>query len=183
MESILRYPVMPERDHLLGPPDAPVQLVEYGDFECPFCGQAHPVVAELKEIFGDGLCFVFRHFPITTAHPHAQSAAEAAEAAGAQGSFWPMHDTLFENQHALDDRSLVSYAASLDLDVQRFSEELLGHVHTARVREDFMTGVRSGVNGTPAFYIQGLRYDGPRDLPTMARVLEAARESAYAAHQ
>jgi protein-disulfide isomerase len=153
-------------------------LVEYGDFECPHCGQAHRVVKELLRRLGRQLCFVFRHFPLTMVHPHAQQAAEAAEAAGAQGQFWEMHDVLFQHQDALDDSDLLLYAAALGLDRARFLQELAVHEHAPRVREDFMSGVRSGVNGTPAFFINGARHDGAYDLATMLATLEDALEGA-----
>ena len=123
------------------------------------------------------MCFVFRHFPLTQIHPHAEHAAEAAEAAGAQGKFWQMHDTLFEHQHALDDAHLVRYAAELKLDVDRFERELAEHVYANRVREDFLSGVRSGVNGTPTFFINGLRYDGSYDLEMLLAAIELAMVS------
>jgi protein-disulfide isomerase len=148
------------RDHFRGSPDAPVILVEYGDYECPACGQAHPVVESLLAQAGGTVTLVFRNFPLTTVHPHAQLAAEAAEAAGAQNRFWDMHDTLFENQHALDADSLLEYAASLDLDVDAFANDLTTRRFADRVREDFLSGVRSGVNGTPTFFINGERHDG-----------------------
>jgi protein-disulfide isomerase len=138
-------------------------LLEYGDFECPACGQAYPVVEALQEQLGDRLCFAFRHFPLANVHPHAEHAAEASEAADAQGSFWEMHDMLFENQDALDDQSIAKYAAALDLDTERLIREMLTETYAPRVREDFRAGVRGGVNGTPTFFINGERYDGPRD--------------------
>jgi protein-disulfide isomerase len=154
-----------------------VTLVEYGDYECPHCGRAHPIVKAVQERFGDQLCFVFRHFPLTQIHPHAQRAAEAAEAAGAQGAFWEMHDLLYENQDALGDVHLIGYAATLDLDVERFAEELADGTYSRRVREDFLSGVRSGVNGTPTFFVNGRRHDAPWDLATLsaaiARVVQA----------
>jgi protein-disulfide isomerase len=161
-----------ERDHLLGPVTAPVTLVEYGDYECPSCGQAHAVVKHLQRLLGCELCFVFRNFPLTTVHPHAQLAAEAAEAAGAQGKFWAMHDMLFAHQEALEPEDLVQYAAALGLDLHRFNSELATHVHAARVREDFMSGVRSGVNGTPTFFINGLRHNGSYDLATLLEAIK-----------
>jgi protein-disulfide isomerase len=165
-----------DRDHVQGPPDAPATLVEYGDYECPFCGQAHPIVRAVQRRLGRQLRFAYRHFPLTEIHPHALGAAEAAEAAGAQGRFWPMHDLLFENQHALDDRSLVRYAEALGLDVPRFVTEIAEHTHEPKIREHFMSGVRSGVNGTPTFFINGIRHDGPWDVDTLTEaLLEAAR--------
>jgi protein-disulfide isomerase len=151
-----------------------VTLVEYGDFECPHCGAAHPVVTALLERLGRRVRFVFRHFPLTMVHPHAQHAAEAAEAAGAQGRFWEMHDVLFENQELLSDRDLQSHAAALGLDIGRFSSELASHVHTPRVREDFLSGVRSGVNGTPTFFVNGVRHDGSYEFDSLLESIEAA---------
>jgi protein-disulfide isomerase len=165
-----------ERDHIRGPATALVTLVEYGDYQCPYCGQAYPIVEALREHFGRQLRFVFRHFPLTQMHPHAEPAAEAAEAAGAQGRFWQMHETLYTNQHALDDRSLFQYAAALDLDPAPFLRALTTHAYTERVREDFTSGVRSGVNGTPTFFIEGIRYDGPRDFESFLAVLESVAE-------
>jgi protein-disulfide isomerase len=153
---------------------APVTLVEYGDYECPFCGQAHHVVTQLQQLLGRHLRFVFRHFPLATVHPHAQYAAEAAEAAGAQGKFWEMHYMLFEHQHALEDDDLVQYAAALGLGLHRFASELSMHIHAARVREDFMSGVRSDVNGTPTFFINGVRHDGSSDFDTLMEAIEYA---------
>jgi len=162
------------RDHMLGPPSAPVTLVEYGDYECPYCGAAHPIVKEIRRRLGDQLCFVFRHFPLTAVHPHAEHAAEAAEAAGAQGKFWAMHDMLYEYQHALDDGQLISYAEAIGLDVERFAREMVAGIHALRVREDFLSGVRSGVNGTPTFFINGQRHNGSYELPTLLGAIAAA---------
>jgi protein-disulfide isomerase len=161
-----------DRDHLLGRMTAPVTLVEYGDYECPSCGQAHHIMKQLRQLLGHQLCFVFRHFPLTTVHPHAQHAAEAAEAAGAQGKFWEMHYMLFEHQHALDADDLVQYAAALGLDRSQFNSALARHVYAPRVREDFMSGVRSGVNGTPSFFINGVRHDGSSDFETLLNAIE-----------
>jgi protein-disulfide isomerase len=163
-----------ERDHILGPTTAPVTVVEYGDYECPICGQAHPVVKQLRRLLGRQLCFVYRHFPLATVHPHAHHAAEAAEAAGAQGEFWAMHDMLFAHQQALADDDLVQYAVALGLDVSRFTSELARHIHAPRVREDFMSGVRSGVNGTPTFFINGVRHDDSFDLETLLEAITGA---------
>jgi protein-disulfide isomerase len=160
-------------DHVLGPETALVTLVEYGDYECPYCGQAYPIVKELLDRVGRQVRFVFRNFPLSTAHPHAESAAEAAEAAAAQGQFWAMHDLLYQNQEALDDEYLIRYAADLGLDESRFVRELTGHVHAARVREDFMGGVSSGVNGTPTFFINEERHDGPASLESLLGAIEA----------
>src|SRR6266487_2147452 len=152
------------RDHIQGPIEAPIALLEYGDYECPYCGDAHPVVKAIQERLGDRLCFAFRNFPLVNAHPHAEHAAEAAEAAGVQGKFWEMHDLLFENQNALDDEDLAQYATALGLDVRRLIGEVVAGTHTGRVREDFRSGARGGVNGTPTFFINGVRYDGETSL-------------------
>ena len=171
--ATLKPPVGP-KDHMQGPPDAPVTLVEYGDYECPYCGEAYPVVKALQERLGDQMCFVFRNFPLAQAHPHAEEAAEAADAAGPQGKFWPMHDLLYENQDALEPEDLVQYARALRLDLPRFVREMREHVYTERVREDFRSGVRSGVNGTPTFFINGVRHDGPFDLESLLAAIEEA---------
>ncbi|MFL5469293.1 MAG: DsbA family protein [Gemmatimonadaceae bacterium] len=149
-----------DRDHAIGPASAAITLVEYGDFECPHCRRAHPIVQKVRRHMGDRLRFVFRNFPLSEAHPHAQHAAEAAEAAGAQGRFWEMHDLLFHNQDALEDDDLVNYAAKLGIDAQRVAHELAAGTYTRKIRDDFRGGIRSGVNGTPTFFINGLRYDG-----------------------
>ena len=162
---------IPKRDHIQGPIDAPIALLEYGDFECPVCGEVYPVIKAIQERLGDSLCFAFRHFPLTNVHPHAEHAAEAAEAAGEQGSFWEMHDVLFENQDALEDEDLARYAAALGLDVPRFMTEVLAGKYAWRVREDFKSGVRGGVNGTPTFFINGVRYDGARGLDPLLAAL------------
>jgi len=166
-----------ERDHIRGPANAPITLLEYGDFECPYCGAAHPIVQAVRQRMGNRMRFIYRHFPLTSAHPHAERAAETAEAAGVQRRFWDMHDMLFDNQEALDDESLLGYAADLDLDVPRVARDLAMHIHAARVREDFMSGVRSGVNGTPTFFFNGLRYDGPRDVESMITAAEMVEEA------
>jgi protein-disulfide isomerase len=147
-------------DHRTGPDDAPVTLVEYGDFECSYCGMAFPIVKALQRRLGSRLCFVFRHFPLRESHPHAQHAGEAADAAGAAGQFWAMHDALYEHQHALDDESLVAYAADVGLDPDGVARALAEGTYAPAVRADFRSGVRSGVNGTPTFFINGARYDG-----------------------
>ncbi|HEU4649122.1 MAG TPA: DsbA family protein [Gemmatimonadales bacterium] len=159
-------------DHAMGPDDAPLTLVEYGDYECPHCGMAHPIVKTVQRRFGDRLRFVFRHFPITQIHPHAEDAAEMAEIAGSQGAFWAMHDLLYENQHALADEDLIGYAAQLGLDATWAASMLASHSFAPKVREDFLSGVRSGVNGTPTFFINGIRHDGPWDAPGLADALD-----------
>jgi protein-disulfide isomerase len=171
-EPSLTVPVAEDRDHVQGSADAAVTLVEYGDYECPYCGAAYPVVKRIQRRMGDRLRFVFRNFPITTSHPHAEAAAEAAEAAGVKGRFWEMHDRLYENQSQLTGADLRAYAEALSLDLEQFDDELARHAHADRVREDFMSGVRSGVNGTPTFFINGTRHDGPLDYQTLLDALE-----------
>src|SRR5438045_8941768 len=138
-----------QRDHQQGPETAPVTLVEYGDYECPYCVEAYAIVKEIQRRLGDRLRFVFRNFPLTQSHPHAQHAAEAAEAAAVQEKFWEMHDYLFEHQRALDDAHLVQYAVALHLDEETFKLEMTEQAYANRVREDFLSGVRSGVHGPP----------------------------------
>src|SRR5678816_965518 len=166
-----------KRDHAQGPADAPVTLVEYGDYECPHCGRAYPIVKEVQRRLGSKMRFVFRNFPLSESHPHAQHAAEAAEGTAAGGRFWEMHDTLFEHQEALDDIHLVRYAAKLGLDAKTFEQALHAHAHKARVREDFMSGVRSGVNGTPTFFINGARFDDSWDPDTLTDALKTFSRS------
>ena len=173
-EAVLTMPVAGDRDHIQGPAEAAVTLVEYGDYECPYCGAAYPIIKQVQARMGERLRFVFRNFPITTSHPHAEQAAEAAEAAAAQGRFWPMHDLLYENQGRLRDQDLRAYAERLGLGLELFDQELADHVHAERVREDFMSGVRSGVNGTPTFYINGVRHDGSYELEALLAALEQA---------
>jgi protein-disulfide isomerase len=165
------------RDHQQGPETAPVTLVEYGDYECPNCGEAYPIVKEIERRLGDRLRFVFRNFPLIQSHPHAEHAAEAAEAAARQGKFWEMHDSLFEHQRALDDAHLVQYAVALNLDEETFKRDMTEHVHANRVHEDFLSGVRSGGNGTPTFFINGVRHDASYELETLLAAIEAAMPS------
>jgi protein-disulfide isomerase len=160
-------------DHTRGPAAARATLVEYGDFQCPFCGQAYGVVEAVLEALGDQVQFAFRHFPLTEMHPPAQLAAEAAEAAGAQGRFWEMHHLLFEHQNQLDEHSLLGYARLLGLDLDAFAAALTTGSYIPRVERDFVSGVRSGVNGTPTFFINGLRYDGSPDFHTLAFALRS----------
>ena len=171
--ALLAVPVT-DADHSIGPVGAPITLVEYGDLECPNCRKAYPIVKEMRRRLGDRLRFVFRHFPLTHLHEHAQHAAEVAEAAAAQGRFWEMHDRLFERQFAMEDDHLVSYAAELGLDSARVERELMAHTYKPRVRDDFMGGVRSGVNGTPTFFINGVRFDGRWDEAPLLAALEQA---------
>ncbi len=157
-------------DHVRGPADAPVTLVEYADFECPFCGRWFPELQRVLQDLGPRVRFVFRHFPISEQHPHAESAAEVAEAAAAQGKFWEMHDLLFPRQAALDAGHLLAYVRELELDAVRVERELEQEVYRARVRHDIESGLQSGVSGTPMFFINGRRHEEPGD----ARTLQAA---------
>jgi protein-disulfide isomerase len=163
-----------ERDHVKGTSAAAVTLVEYGDYECPHCREAYYIVKELQQSLGVNLRFVFRNFPLSTAHPNAEPAAEAAEAAGAQGKFWEMHDLLFENQQALESESLVEYARLTGLDTSRFIRDLNQHRYAKRVREDFMSGVRSGVNGTPTFFVDGIRHNGSYEFVSLLTAIRRA---------
>jgi len=174
VSAILKPPIG-ANDHVQGPARAPVTIVEYGDYECPYCGQAYPIVKALQKRLGDQVRLVFRNFPLgKEMHPHAEHAAEAAEAAGAQDKYWEMHDLLYENQDALEDEDLLQYARALGLDEPRFVREMSEHQHAARVRDDFHSGVRSGVNGTPTFFINGERHDGPFDLRSLLAAIEDA---------
>jgi protein-disulfide isomerase len=166
----LRLPVS-NADHVQGPANAPLVLVEYGDYECPHCGKAHPIVKQVQKTLGEDLRFVFRNFPLAEIHPHAMKAACAAEAAGLQGRFWEMHDLLFENQDRLDDDSLVAYAASLELDTARFIEDANADPVLQRIAADIDSGARSGVNGTPTFFANGVRVDGSWDYDSLLAVL------------
>jgi protein-disulfide isomerase len=153
-------PPVSAHDHVAGPDDAPVTLVEYGDYECVYCGMAYPIVKAAQRALGSRLRLVFRNFPLAEAHAHARLAAQAAEAAAAQGKFWEMHDILLEHQGALESADLVRYAGLLGLDAQQFGRELEAGTYAKRVRDDFRSGVRSGANGTPTFFVNGERYDG-----------------------
>jgi protein-disulfide isomerase len=164
------------RDHVLGPDDAPVTLVEYGDYECPHCGLAYGIVKAVQEAAGPKLRFVFRNFPLRESHPHAEAAAESAEAAAVQGKFWEMHDVLFENQTALGLESMAHYARAIGIDVTRFKADLHAHAFANRVQEDFISGAQSGVNGTPTFFINGHRHEGSFDPDTLLAAIEAAAQ-------
>jgi len=170
--------VDPDRDHVRGSEQAPVTLVEYGDYECPYCGQAEVVIRELLVSFGDDLRYVWRHLPLTDVHPNAQMAAEASEAAAAQGAFWEMNDKLLQHQDELATRQLARYAEELGLDVERFLDELRRRVHAARVAEDVATADASGVAGTPSFFINGRRHRGAYDVETLTTAVRAARNRA-----
>ena len=157
------------RDWARGPASAPVTLLEYGDFQCPACGRAFHELGRLARGLHDRIRFVFRHFALAQMHPHASLAAEAAEAAGAQGKFWEMHDTLFTHQTALEPPALLAYARDLQLDARIFSRDLNEHRYLPKVRRDFMEGIRSGVNGTPTMFINGARWDGPYTAEALLR--------------
>ena len=165
------HPPVSAHDHVRGPRSALVSLVEYGDFECPYCRGAVDIVNGLRQALGDQLSFTFRHFAMREVHPNAQHAAELAEAAATQGHFWEMHDRLFASQEALDDQSLVRYARELHLDVQTLAQELSDHTYAARVEEQRRSGLASGVTSTPTFFIDGMRYDGSVSLPKMLEVI------------
>ena len=169
--SPLRPPVS-DQDHIRGDPSAPVVLVEYGDFECPYCAEAYGVLKTLEARFGDRLCVVFRHFPLTQAHPHAAHAAEAAEAAGSCGRFWEMHDALFEHHTALEDADLVRYAEAIRVPANVITDAWTNGRYAARIRRDFLSGVRSGVNGTPSFFINDARYEGNYDVGSLSEAVE-----------
>jgi protein-disulfide isomerase len=167
-----------DRDHSEGPSDAPLVLVEYGDYQCPYCGAAYPIVKRIQKELGTSLRFVFRNFPLTNSHPQAEWAAETAEAAGAQGKFWEMHDHLYENQGSLGDVAFFAkFEAKLKLDPKKVREEVARSAYSARIQEDYMSGIRSGVNGTPTFFIDGVRYDGYPEFRELVAALNAARKA------
>ncbi len=169
--SALTEPIGP-RDHVLGRPNAGATLVEYGDYECPFCARAHYEVAEVLRRLGNHVRYAYRHFPLTQIHPHAFVAAQAAEAAGAEGRFWPMHTILFEHRDALGPEDLVGYAETLGLDGHRFSRDLRAGTYVPHIESDFRSAVRSGVTGTPTFFLNGLRVVRGWDADTLAAGIE-----------
>jgi protein-disulfide isomerase len=168
--SRLLLPIRPS-DHVQGAAGAPHTLVEYGDYECPNCGRLFVILRDLQREIPSKLRVVFRHYPLSGIHPHAQQAAEAAEAAGAQGKFWEMHTLLFERQNALQTKDLIRYAGELDLDVERFRNELKHQTYRDRVRADFIAGVQNGVYGTPGLFLNGARYDGDWDREALLKLL------------
>jgi NhaA family Na+:H+ antiporter len=176
----LKRPVTPNRDHIRGPIDAPLTLLEYGDYECPYCGMAYVIVEDLIAQMGDQMRFVFRHFPLVDLHPHAERAAEAAEAAGAQGKYWDMHHMLFQNQENLSDPFLLGYARAIGLDVTRFTDDLATGIYRRKVAEDFISAVNSGVNGTPTFFINDVKHDGPWDAASLLAALQGAATRLHA---
>ena len=178
--TALSEPVDAAVDHVLGPADAPLQIVEYTDFECPSCQAAAPVLQRLRADLGDELCVVVRHFPIADAHLNSLEAAETLEAAAAQGLFWPLHDRVYKSRRPPDRATLRRSAAKVGVDLARLQSDLEEHVHAARVRRDFESGLLSGVNGTPTFYVNGERYDGDADYESLRAALEQARPAAAA---
>jgi len=170
--ATLTQPVS-ERDHIQGPVDAPLTLVEYGDYQCPYCGAAYPVVKRVQKKLGKKLRFVFRNFPLTQAHPYAMIAAEAAEAAALQGKFWDMHDLLFEQQTFLEPDIIPLWAKKIGLDVDAFGQAIQDGEISKRIKEDRKSGIRSGVNGTPTFFINGVRHDGAPDYDSLLAALES----------
>ncbi|MGD1276672.1 MAG: thioredoxin domain-containing protein [Tepidisphaeraceae bacterium] len=170
--AILKVPVTPT-DHMQGDKNALVVLVEYGDYECPHCGHAYPIVKRVQRHFGQRLAFVFRNFPLSEMHPSAQVAAEAAEFAAAHGRFWEMHDGIYDNQPALGVPLLLELAEELKLSAPALGTALSDHEYAARVRDDFLGGVRSGVNGTPTFFINGHRHDGPFEFDDLVAAIDA----------
>ncbi len=172
----LVVPVNPERDHTAGPVNASLTLVQYGDYQCPYCGAAYPEVRKVQAELGSKLLFVFRNFPLTNVHEFAMNAAETAEAASAQGKFWQMHDFLYEHQDTLGDPRVASgYAKKLGLDTQRFEREIAQHAYQKRIKEDVNGGIRSGVNGTPTFYTNGVRHDGEAVAKELLKALGPAK--------
>ena len=173
-------PPINDQDHVLGPENAPVTLVEYGDFQCPHCGAAYPILQQIIAEMGSQMRFAFRHFPLTESHEYAEVAAEAAEAAAAQGEFWAMHDIIFRNQGRLDMDGLREFAQAIGLDLKAFDEALMTHRYEDRVQSDFSSGVRSGVNGTPTLFVNGQRYDGPVEHRSLLHALKAVADEAKA---
>jgi protein-disulfide isomerase len=173
--ATLQIPVT-AADHSQGEANAPVTLLEYGDYECPACGAAYPIVKAVQKHFGKKLKFVFRNFPLTKLHPHAESAAEVAEFAGAHARFWEMHDALYENQEELGPPLYLALAKSLDLPAAELTKALEQHSFRQKVRADFAGGLKSGVNGTPTFYINGTRHDGSFELEDLVAAIDAALE-------
>jgi protein-disulfide isomerase len=175
--AVLRVPIN-TGDHIRGSADAPVTLLEYGDYECPSCGLAHPLVNQLQAHFGMQLRFVFRHFPLTEIHENAEAAAESAEYAGAYGKFWEMHDLIYENQERLGPALLFAITQSLGLAEQGLRDALARGIFAQKVQHDFLGGVRSGVNGTPTFFIDNLRYDGPVAFAPLVAMIAARAQGA-----
>ncbi len=174
--ATLKQPITAE-DHVHGPESAEVTLVEYGDYECPHCGHAYPIVKQIQKRLGKGLRFVFRNFPLSQMHPQAEAAAEVAEFAGSQGKFWEMHDKLYENQARLGESLYLILGEELGLSTAAMRQALKEGTFKARVRADFTGGVRSGVNGTPTFFINGHRHDGSFDFENLASAIQEAKST------
>jgi protein-disulfide isomerase len=168
----LTVPVNIGSDHIRGSINAPITLVEYGDYECPYTAAAYPIVKEIMSQFADKIYFVFRNFPLNDIHPHAQVAAEAAEAAAAQDKFWDMHDYLFEHQKALDYTNLLEYAQKVGLNIERFKKDISRHAYASLIEQSLKGGINSGVEGTPTFFINGVRYENSWDLDTLSETLQ-----------
>ncbi len=171
-----KYPLtlpVSERDHMQGGDNAKVTLVEYGDYQCPYCGQAYPIVKKIQEDLGENLKFVFRNFPLTEIHEYSFQAAESAEISDEYGKFWEMHDMLYENQENLQEANLVIMADKLGMNAIEFGKKLASGEKAERVKEDFMSGVESGVNGTPSFYINGFKYEGPWDYENLKSAIQS----------
>ena len=171
-ETVLLLPLN-SADHVLGPASAAVTVIEYGDFECPYCRAAYPAVKTLLNHFGDRVRFAFRHFPVVEMHPHAERAAEAAEAAGVQGRFWPMHDLLFENQQHLSDEYLRQYALQARLDLQEYDRDMNRRIHLPFIREQMNSGMERGARGTPTFFVNGVMEDVSFGMDTLYKAIEA----------
>jgi protein-disulfide isomerase len=170
--GVLRVPVT-QRDHIKGSANAPVTLLEYGDYECPHCGAAHPIVEAVLAQFGGQVCFVFRHFPMAQVHQNAEPAAETAEFAGSHGKFWRMHDAIYENQDQLSTPLLLALVRALHLSETKWRDALLRETYAAKVKSDFLSGVRSGVNGTPAFFINGRQHEGTYAFDDLVLAIQA----------
>jgi protein-disulfide isomerase len=166
-------------DHVRGPVEAPISLVEFGDYQCPHCGAAHPVVKQIQKNFWKKIKFVFRHFPLYNVHPYAMAAAIAAEAAGRQKKFWEMHDMIFENQELLSQQALLQFAMELGLDIALYRMDIADKVMTEKVEVDFDSGLRSGVNGTPSFFINGYKFNGGHNYTSL---FEAIAHNSRAFH-
>jgi protein-disulfide isomerase len=168
-------PPLGPRDHVAGPPDAPLELVMYGDFQCPFCTAAQPILRRVRDRLGDELRFAFRHFPLRSVHPDAERAAQASEAAAAQGAFWPMHDALYGLRGKLGVEDVAGAAAALGLDAERLRAELADGTYAARVQADVDSGTAGGVSGTPTFFVDGVRHTGAFDAQSLIAALNAGR--------
>jgi protein-disulfide isomerase len=173
--AVLSIPVGPD-DHASGPADAKLTLLEYGDYQCPYCGQAYPIVEQIRAQFADSIRFVFRNLPLADVHPHAEAAAETAEAVGLQGKFWEIHDTLFENQRDLSDKALRRYVDAVGADAEEAAKAIAGGRPRQRVEADFEGAIRSGANGTPTFFVNGVRYDGSWQFEPFVEFLTSSLE-------